>query len=274
MTSHLLTIGTFSRLCRLTVKALRLYDELGLLAPAFVDPTSGYRYYALGQAQDAERIRVLRAVGMPLDDVKAFLRLTDPSERRVVLERQRSRIEADLVAAQDALAMLDNVLLTADEAAPPQVTVRRFPATRYVGSRQTIPLPRFPEAAPRAYADLESYVASTGRTAKGPHFAIYRDHEFNPEGIDVEFGVPVDHPLAGNTIVHGAVLPAIEAACAVHVGPYPEVGSAWHALGAWVHERGAEVVAPPREIYLVGPRRGVEPAAFRTEVIWPLSIEE
>jgi DNA-binding transcriptional MerR regulator/effector-binding domain-containing protein len=274
MTSDLLAISPFSRLCRLTVKALRLYDELGLLAPAFVDPASGYRYYALSQAADAERIRMLRAVGMPLDELKAFLRLADADQRRAALERRRARLEADLVEARDALTLLDDVLRTTEELVLHEVTVRRFPAVRYVGLRQTVPLARFPEVAPRAYEDLFGYVASMGRTPAGLHFAVYRDHELQSEGIDVEFGVPVDRPLAGNTNVHGAVLPAVEAASVVHMGPYREIAGAWHALGAWVHERGAEVVAPPREIYLVGPRHVVEPSAFRTEVVWPLSLVE
>ncbi|MDQ1012426.1 DNA-binding transcriptional MerR regulator [Streptomyces sp. V4I23] len=46
MQDGLLTIGRFARLCRLSVKQLRHYDEMGLLAPARVDAGSGYRYYA------------------------------------------------------------------------------------------------------------------------------------------------------------------------------------------------------------------------------------
>jgi DNA-binding transcriptional MerR regulator len=44
----LMSIGEFARLSRLSAKALRLYDELGLLPPAQVDPGSGYRWYAAG----------------------------------------------------------------------------------------------------------------------------------------------------------------------------------------------------------------------------------
>jgi DNA-binding transcriptional MerR regulator len=47
---NLLPIGRFSQLTRLTIKALRLYDELGLLRPAYVDPDTAYRYYSLGPA--------------------------------------------------------------------------------------------------------------------------------------------------------------------------------------------------------------------------------
>ncbi|MEX1271244.1 MAG: MerR family DNA-binding transcriptional regulator, partial [Acidimicrobiia bacterium] len=50
----LVPIGRFSRMSRLSIKALRLYDEQGLLRPARVDPSSGYRYYRLAQAKRAE----------------------------------------------------------------------------------------------------------------------------------------------------------------------------------------------------------------------------
>jgi hypothetical protein len=43
-----LRIGEFSRLARVSVKALRLYDRLGLLKPARIDELSGYRYAAGG----------------------------------------------------------------------------------------------------------------------------------------------------------------------------------------------------------------------------------
>ena len=50
---------------RLSVKALRHYDEQGLLSPAVVDPSSGYRYYRYSQANRAEAIRILRSLDMP-----------------------------------------------------------------------------------------------------------------------------------------------------------------------------------------------------------------
>jgi hypothetical protein len=53
-TGDLVPIGRFARLSGLTVKALRHYDAVGLLRPAYVDDSSGYRYYALPQARAAE----------------------------------------------------------------------------------------------------------------------------------------------------------------------------------------------------------------------------
>ena len=66
----LLTIGAFARAARLTPKALRLYDELGLLPPAAVDPESGYRHYDPEQVPHARLIAQLRRIGMPLADIR------------------------------------------------------------------------------------------------------------------------------------------------------------------------------------------------------------
>ncbi|WP_328748164.1 MerR family transcriptional regulator [Streptomyces sp. NBC_00285] len=63
---ELLTIGAFAARCRLSAKALRLYDRLGLLSPAYVDVASGYRYYRAGQAEQARLVALLRHLDMPL----------------------------------------------------------------------------------------------------------------------------------------------------------------------------------------------------------------
>ena len=66
----LLTIGAFARAARLSPKALRLYDELGLLPPAAVDAESGYRFYAPAQLDRARLIAWLRRLGMPLARIR------------------------------------------------------------------------------------------------------------------------------------------------------------------------------------------------------------
>ncbi|MBU4194738.1 MAG: MerR family DNA-binding transcriptional regulator, partial [Actinobacteria bacterium] len=54
MKNGLFSIGDFSRMCRLTVKALRLYDEQGVFKPGHADPASGYRYYSSAQLAEAD----------------------------------------------------------------------------------------------------------------------------------------------------------------------------------------------------------------------------
>jgi protein phosphatase len=61
-------IGEFARRSRVSAKALRRYDELGLLPPARIDPGSGYRWYSAGQLDRARLVAALRQVGVPLGD--------------------------------------------------------------------------------------------------------------------------------------------------------------------------------------------------------------
>ena len=95
----LVPIGRFSKMTRLSVKALRLYDENGLLPPSHVDPSSGYRYYSLGQANRAEAVRILRSVEMPLDEIRSILETDDPElvHKQLVVHRERL---AERLAAQ------------------------------------------------------------------------------------------------------------------------------------------------------------------------------
>ena len=75
--AELLTVGEFSRLTHLTVKALHQYHEVGGLEPALIDPFTGYRYYALHQVEAAHLVRRLREVRMPVPQVRVVLAAPD-----------------------------------------------------------------------------------------------------------------------------------------------------------------------------------------------------
>jgi DNA-binding transcriptional MerR regulator len=89
-TMSLMPIGRFSRLTGLSVKALRHYDELGLLRPATVDAQTGYRSYSSAQVGQAEAIRTLRRLELPLDDIATLLSTDEPAVvRHVLVDHQR-----------------------------------------------------------------------------------------------------------------------------------------------------------------------------------------
>lgn len=78
MFKELFRIGEISRLLKINITALRYYDETGLLKPAYIEPKTGYRYYSAEQFEQLNTIRYLKALDVPLADIKAFL-----SERNV-----------------------------------------------------------------------------------------------------------------------------------------------------------------------------------------------
>src|SRR6185295_8726466 len=91
MARELLPIGIFASRCRLSVKALRHYDELGLLRPEHVDVASGYRYYGRGQAPIAIAIALLRSLDVPLATIRDVLSSKDPEVLGQILQRERER---------------------------------------------------------------------------------------------------------------------------------------------------------------------------------------
>ncbi|MBU3867685.1 MerR family transcriptional regulator [Streptomyces sp. 4503] len=111
----LLTIGAFARASRLSPKALRLYDELGLLPPARVDPHSGYRHYDPAQLERARLVAWLRRLGMPLAEIRTVCEL-DPEAAAREVRAYWARIEADTAARRDLAAFLVDHLSGRDTA--------------------------------------------------------------------------------------------------------------------------------------------------------------
>lgn len=91
--SDLLTIGRFGRLSGLTVDALRHYDAEGVLAPAHVDPDTGYRRYARRQVDTARAIAAMRDLDLPLPAIRELFQ-ADGATRDALLRSHRSRLEA------------------------------------------------------------------------------------------------------------------------------------------------------------------------------------
>ncbi|MZD04423.1 MerR family transcriptional regulator [Streptomyces sp. SID5785] len=102
---ELLTIGAFARASRLSPKALRLYDDLGLLTPARVDPVTGYRLYAPHQLDRARLVAWLRRLGMPLARIQQVCALESGAAAREV-RAYWAGVEADTAARRELVSFL------------------------------------------------------------------------------------------------------------------------------------------------------------------------
>jgi PPM family protein phosphatase len=101
-----ISIGEFARRSRLSLKALRLYDDRGVLVPSRVDKASGYRYYDTAQLDDARLVVMLRQLQLPLATVKELL-ACDPADAATrIAEHWR-----DAEAAHDARRELADYLV-------------------------------------------------------------------------------------------------------------------------------------------------------------------
>ncbi|NUT28952.1 MAG: MerR family transcriptional regulator [Streptomyces sp.] len=108
---HMLTIGAFAKACRLSPKALRLYDELDLLRPDRVDPDTGYRYYAPAQLEAARLVAWLRRLGMPLARIREVCAL-EPQAAAHAVRAYWTRVEAETAVRRDLAEFLIDHLTT------------------------------------------------------------------------------------------------------------------------------------------------------------------
>ena len=71
------SIGTFSKLTKTKIAALRFYDKEGLLKPAYTDSKSGYRYYLSSQLVTVQKILSLRQIDIPIEQIKIMINTND-----------------------------------------------------------------------------------------------------------------------------------------------------------------------------------------------------
>jgi len=134
-----LTIGEFARASRLSPKALRLYDELGLLTPARVDPVSGYRLYEPGQLERARLVAWLRRLGMPLARIRVVCDLP-PAAAAAEVAAFQSQAEADLASRRDLAAFLTSYLSAKENVmtAPGAALAIRYAAASDIGRSRPV----------------------------------------------------------------------------------------------------------------------------------------
>ncbi len=121
----LVGIGEFARLSRLSPKALRLYDEVGLLPPASVDSDTGYRWYAASQLESARLVAELRQLGVPLAQIKVIISLPS-AEAAEQVRGYWSQAEAGHAARRELAGYLVD-RLTGKRSVMYEVAVRQIP---------------------------------------------------------------------------------------------------------------------------------------------------
>jgi len=252
----------------LSVKALRHYHQVGLLAPSEVDPTTGYRQYDASQVPVAQVIRRFRDLGMPIDEVRAVLEAPDVATRNTVIVAHLQRMESELASTQSTVASLRNLL--EQTTSPIAVAHRSVPPTLALAITERVAMDDIEAWWSSSFDELYGVLGSTGVTPVGPGGALYPTELFEFELGEVVAFVPVAHEVASSSRVAIVELPPVELAVTVHVGPFSELDQTYGALGTYVAERELGVEGPIREHYLVTATDTEDEALHRTEVCWPV----
>lgn len=123
-----LSIGAFSRRCRLPVSTLRYYHEIGVLAPARVDASSGYRYYRSAQLELAELVHDLRRLGLPPAEIAQVT--AGQLAVGAALDAHRRRLTEEIADRARAVERIDKLVANLGPVGPYPVHVEPRVATR------------------------------------------------------------------------------------------------------------------------------------------------
>jgi DNA-binding transcriptional MerR regulator len=265
-----LPIGEFSRMTYLSVRALRLYHEAGILVPTAVDPATGYRYYAPSQVPVAQVIRRLRDLRMPLDEIATVVAAADVADRNAAIGEHLTRMRAQLAATAATVASLQALL--EQPAGPLAVEHRSVPATPTLAIGGEVTMGGIEDWWAGAFEELADVLRRQQVQRSGLAGALYPREFFEEEQGQVIAFVPVAAGTAvtgrGRAAVH--LLPAAELAVAVHRGEWADLDRTYGALGTYVAEREIGVDGPIREYYAVTTMSQADETEQRTEVCWPV----
>lgn len=261
----MLRIGDFSQLAQVSIRALRIYDEMGLLKPVRVDKFNGYRYYETDQLPRLNRILALKDLGFSLEQISHLLDGELSAEKlRGMLMMKQAEIERELNESQMRLMRVEARLRQIEregKIAPYEVTVKEVSALTIASLRKT--MATFEEmVAARCpmYTDIYEWVETNQLTPLQPELAIYDNPEYVEMNIHLELAVAVEKKSSAGRSKRrderGVELRHLEGvkqmASVIHHGKFIEAGDALTALYQWVGENGYETCGAYRELHLFG----------------------
>lgn len=249
-------IGDFSRIARVSARLLRFYDELGLFVPAHADEQTGYRYYAIEQLAELNRILVLKELGFNLDQVRDILRSkVDPSELRNMLVLRRNDVEQTLALESRRLQQIETRIaqLESDGAlSEDDVIVRAEPAHEILSIRRTVP--SF-VAARGLILELRELARPLLPRGSAPTLlGIAHSPQFEQDEIDVEFGFVVDGLRCsapdGPSLTRRTLEGVERMATCVRVGLPEDAHLVTARIGRYLAANGDSLAGPGREMFL------------------------
>jgi DNA-binding transcriptional MerR regulator len=244
-------IGDFSRLSHVSIKALRYYDEVGLLKPTFVDGATGYRYYSADLLSRLNRILVFKDLGFSLDEIAMLLQEGLPAGKlREALASRREYLSTRIAEEQNRLARVAAWLMQIDLERSDgtwQIKVRHLAPRLVAAIRENVG--SYDEAAV-LFSELERHLKR--HNASGQQGAVWHSCAGQADGIDCEAIALLNRPVPSSNRVLVYEIPSGLNACLTHHGSDESVADAYLAAHSWITKNGYAITGPPCEVYWQG----------------------
>lgn len=274
----MLRIGDFSKICQVTIKTLRYYDQLGLLTPAEVDRFTGHRYYTMNQLPRLNRILALKELGLSLDEIKQVLDDDLPAQQiRGMLRLKQAELYAEIEKAQARLQRVEARIqhIEKENQMPDyEVLVKEVATQRVLAIREVLPSS---EAIPALFAEVDTAIKQHKIKAIGAWMALYHHEGFRDIELDIEIAIPVEDAVSDSIALNdnrSLIIRQTEAyeqvATVIEDGHNESWAGSYEALGRFVENHNYEIAGAVREVYRTAPD---DDAGWLIEIQFPLQAK-
>lgn len=257
-------IGMFAAMNRVTVKALRFYEEQNLLLPAYINYENGYRFYELSQIQDLHKITALKQAGFTLEEIQ---KLNNGCDENAVLLKKKSELLSKIADLTKQLSIVETFLTKKADTISSPVLIKKIPKVTVAAMKSTIEsyddlfelMPKMGALMEKAGCECSmpeycftNYITTTGEIIIETCEAVV---EAKPQLEDLYF----------------KEFPEVQAACIFHKGSYNNLSQSYERLLNYIEENSYEICGDFRESYIDGVWNKSDESQWLTEIQIPVS---
>ncbi|MGN1337325.1 MAG: MerR family transcriptional regulator [Candidatus Coprovivens sp.] len=248
----MLKIGDFSKMAKVTVKALRYYEKEKLLIPKYVDESNGYRYYESNQLLELSRIIYLKQIGLTIDEIKQIIIKNESLNE--LLKTKKKELENTIFEYNNKLSKINYLL---EENTMKEEIIEKVLPAYYV---------YYKEGVLKDYSDASEFILSSGTECMklNPNikcvepdycYINYLDGEYKEKNIKVRYAQAVikeDTPFKENESIKFMAVPETKCICIYHKGSYDTLGKSYAKIMKYIEDNKLEITDFPRECYIEG----------------------
>ena len=202
----MLSIGEFSKICKVSTKTLRYYAEIGLILPNEINYENGYRYYSIEQLETMLFIKRLKLYNLSLEQIKIILQSEELQDDKLYLSliEKRKEIDKKVQELNMTLEQLNNDILNLKQGKSIMsymenldVKLVEMPTMNILYIRKMVQEHEFVLEYTNCFSELLKKIEDNKLTMTSPPMVLFHSDEYSPFGLDTEFAIPIKECVKG-----------------------------------------------------------------------------
>lgn len=270
----MLSIGEFSKICKVSTKTLRYYDEIGLLKPSKINPENNYRYYSIEQLETMLFINRLKQYNFSLEEIRTIITSEEILNEKLCLElyKKKKKLEKQIQIYSQITERLNEDIAVLKQGKSIMSYLNKInvqfvevPVMYLVSIRKMVCKFEMEEQYAFCFNSILRKIQYDKLTVNAPPMVLFHGDEFTPFGLDTEFAIPVEQFVKGTR----DFCPGLCLKTTLHSG-YSNLTSIYTKQCEWAEQNGYENNGPLYEVYITDPTQTSNEDDLVTEIYYPV----